>query len=95
MEFGPDGAFTITVDPTPADGRKNHIQTQPGCYAIWVRDALGDWSPTSANRLWVRRIDPVDGPPRRDTAVRGEAHRCRGAPLARRLAGYGQRFADG
>ena len=58
MDIGPDGEFTITVDPSPANGRKNHIQAQPNCYAIWVRDQLGDWSTTSANDLRVRRIDP-------------------------------------
>ncbi|KHK88981.1 hypothetical protein LK12_23115 [Novosphingobium malaysiense] len=58
MEFGPEGAFTITVDPSPANGRRNHIQTRPGCYAIWVRDALGDWATSSPNRIRVHRLDP-------------------------------------
>ena len=66
MEFGPDGEFVITLDPSPADGRRNHIQTRPNCYAVWVRDQLGDWSTTSANALRVRRIDPPARAPMTD-----------------------------
>lgn len=66
MEFSPDGAFTITMDPSPADGRPNHIQTMPDCYAVWVRDQLGDWSTTSANRLRVVSLDPPSRQPLSD-----------------------------
>src|SRR5439155_2087555 len=70
MEFEPDGSFVITVDDTPANGRKNHIQTRPGADFIMVRDAFGDWLNQSANALTVQRLDP-DGAPRRfDTMAR-------------------------
>jgi hypothetical protein len=58
MEFEGDGSFLITVDNTPADGRKNHLQTRPGSVFIMVRDALGDWLGQSANALTVARLDP-------------------------------------
>lgn len=57
MEFGSDGSFAITVDETPADGRRNHIQTRSGADFLMVRDALGDWQNQSANALEVRRLD--------------------------------------
>lgn len=59
MEFEGDGSFVITVDETPADGRRNHIQTKPGADFIMVRDALGDWLTQSANALTVERLDPT------------------------------------
>jgi len=62
MEFVSDGSFVITLDGTPAEGRPNHIQTQPGAEFIMVRDALGDWEQQSANALEVVRLDPDGGP---------------------------------
>lgn len=61
MDIAPDGSFTITVDGTPANGRRNHIQTRPGADFIMVRDALGDWQEQSANDLTVRRLNPDPG----------------------------------
>ncbi len=61
MDFAADGSFTITVDDSPADGRRNHIQTKPGADFIMVRDALGDWIAQSANALEVVRLDPQGG----------------------------------
>jgi hypothetical protein len=57
-----NGEFVISVDDTPAAGRINHLQTQPGAYQIWVRDALGDWETQSANALTIRRLDPPAAP---------------------------------
>ena len=62
MDIGADGSFTLTLDDTPADGRKNHIQTRPGADFIMVRDAFGDWLKQSANALSVTRLDPDAGP---------------------------------
>lgn len=57
MDIEADGSFLITVDASPADGRRNHIRTQPGSDFIMVRDALGDWLNQSANALTVTRLD--------------------------------------
>lgn len=65
MDIAADGSFTITVDETPAEGRRNHIQTRPGAEFIMVRDAMGDWLTESPNRLTVARLNP-DGPARSD-----------------------------
>jgi hypothetical protein len=61
IETGSNGDFVITVDENPAAGRANHIQTHPGAYQIWVRDAIGDWGEQSANALRIHRLD---APPR-------------------------------
>ena len=58
-----NGELVITVDDSPANGRPHHIQTLPGAQQIWVRDALGDWTGQSCNRLTVKRLDtPKRGP---------------------------------
>lgn len=62
MEVAADGSFVITVDDSPAAGRKNHIQTRPGADFIMVRDALGDWLTQSPNALHVVRRDPSGSP---------------------------------
>jgi hypothetical protein len=70
MEFESDGGFLITIDDTPANGRRNHIQTRPGADFIMVRDALGDWIGQSANRLTVTRLNPDAGPKHEDEMAR-------------------------
>ncbi len=63
MAFEPDGSFLITVDETPAAGRKNHLQTFPGAAQIWIRDAIGDWDAQTANALRVKRLTPTTRDP--------------------------------
>ena len=58
MQFDTNGDFEITVDPSPANGRPNHIQTKPGAWQIWIRDALGDWSSQTCNALRVEMLSP-------------------------------------
>jgi hypothetical protein len=70
MDFESDGSFVITVDDTPADGRRNHIQTRPGADFIMVRDALGDWLKQSPNALTVTRLDPAGDPKSEDEMAR-------------------------
>jgi hypothetical protein len=62
MEFGADGGFTISIDAEPANGRKNHIQTQPECY-LQIRDALGDWQTQTPNALRLVRLEPPSRAP--------------------------------
>jgi hypothetical protein len=62
MSLGDDGSFILTIDSDPADGRINHMQTQPVEQYLLIRDALGDWLAQSPNALRVRRLDS----PRRD-----------------------------
>jgi hypothetical protein len=58
-----NGDFVVTIDPDPANGRPNHLQSQPGPLEVVLRNSLSDWSqvPTS---LSVRRVDGgPSGPP--------------------------------
>jgi hypothetical protein len=60
LKVAPDGKFTITVAPEPAEGRANYIQTRPGASFMVVRDTIADWARQRATRLTVER---TDGPP--------------------------------
>lgn len=77
LETEADGSFTITVNAEPAEGRRNHIQTQPGALQIWIRDALGDWVGQSPNALRVERLNP----PARDPLSDEELARWTGQAL--------------
>lgn len=57
-----DGSFTITVDASPANGRPNHLQTDPEARnaSILVRDTLVDWGRENPVQLSVTR---TAGPP--------------------------------
>lgn len=56
LEVGPDGTFTVTVDPEPADGRPNHLQTKPGAQYLFIRDCRSNWR-QAATALRIRRLD--------------------------------------
>jgi hypothetical protein len=62
LPLQPDGSFVITLDSSPANGRPNHIQTQPEAHDgyVLVRDTLADWSRDNPVKLEVRRLS---GPP--------------------------------
>ena len=62
------GAFTLSLDPAPANGRRNHLQTRPGAKVLFVRDSMSDWSRETPVYLSVKR---VSGPPAK--APRDEA----------------------
>lgn len=58
LAAGKDGSYVITVDGDPANGRPNHLQTKPGVYQIWVRDAVRDWVTDTPNFIRLRLLDP-------------------------------------
>jgi len=65
LATAPDGSFTITVDPTPAAGRKNHIQSKgSGLLPLVVRDLFTDWGSQQPIALTVRKISgpEIDAP---------------------------------
>lgn len=66
VEKDANGEFVITVDADPANGRNNHIQTRPGAFQIWIRDAMGDWFEQSPNALRVTRLNPPQRDPLND-----------------------------
>jgi hypothetical protein len=62
LKLAEDGSFTITIDPRPADGRTNHIQSKPNALYLFIRDSRGDWRQLP-NALTVKRLDPPSAPP--------------------------------
>jgi hypothetical protein len=54
-----DGRFRLTIDPTPANGRPNHLQSREDVRYLFIRDCLTDWGSQRANRLAARRLDPA------------------------------------
>lgn len=53
-----DGSLVITIDDGPANGRPNHLQTQPGVKFLFVRDSMNDWAVETPNALRIERLDP-------------------------------------
>jgi len=58
-----DGTFVITIDPEPANGRPNHLQTTLDAKYLFIRDCRSDWGQVP-NAYRVHRLDPPTGPPR-------------------------------
>ncbi len=63
-----DGSFVITIDPDPADGRPNHIQTKPNTRYLFIRECRSDWRQIPAAHR-VRRLDPPTRPPLTDDQI--------------------------
>lgn len=68
LAVGSDGRFQITVDPEPANGRPNHIQTRPGAFQVLVRDILADVAVERPYGLRVERLGAVP-PPRGEAEI--------------------------
>lgn len=62
VQFDPDGTFAITLDPQPANGRPNHIQTKPDTRYLFIRDCRADWR-EMPNGYRVKRLDPPTAAP--------------------------------
>jgi hypothetical protein len=73
MDVAADGSLAITVDETPAEGRRNHMQTKPGADFIMIRDAHADWLNQSPNVIEVKRLDPAGGPKSEEEMARHAA----------------------
>lgn len=74
MDIAADGSFAITLDETPAHGRKNHIQLAHDAMYVFIRDSMGDWSQTP-NALRVERLNPPLLPPRTEDELAARAGR--------------------
>lgn len=65
MQIAADGSFVITIDPDPANGRPNHIQTNPTAKHMVLRDSLSDWATQNVTEIAIRRVgDPTPSAPR-------------------------------
>jgi hypothetical protein len=86
----PQGNFKVTIDADPANGRPNHIQSQPGPLEATLRNSLSDWSQTPTT-LSIKRTDAApSGPPLSEADI---AHRT-AADLPRWVAVW-TRFKEG
>ena len=65
VEVDENGRFVISVDPEPADGRTNHIQSGEPTALLIARDTLSDWRRESPASLEIRRVGGVSPGPRR------------------------------
>ncbi len=54
-----DGSFILTVDSQPANGRSNHLQSEPGTNWMFMRDSASDWTKEWTTLSVVR----LSGPP--------------------------------
>lgn len=59
-----DGSFSVNIDAHPADGRPNHLRTEPGRLYLFARDSMADWRqiPTSLALHRVAGPAPVSSP---------------------------------
>lgn len=57
IEVAPDGRFAITIDDQPANGRPNHMTTNPRVKFLFVRDSMMDWERETPLALEIERID--------------------------------------
>ncbi|GGC02881.1 hypothetical protein GCM10011494_21730 [Novosphingobium endophyticum] len=59
MEIAADGSYRLTLDDTPADGRRNHMTIPEGTLYLFIRDSMGDWETQAPDALRVRRLNPA------------------------------------
>ena len=63
LALNDDGEFEISVDGTPRNGRRNHIQSSPAAREFYIRDVIHDWARDRANLLTIERLGGPAAPP--------------------------------
>lgn len=58
IEIDAEGRYVLTLDSTPANGRRNHLTIPPGTLYLFVRDSMGDWETQAPDALRVYRLNP-------------------------------------
>jgi hypothetical protein len=58
-----DGTFRVTIDPTPADGRPDHLQSSVDTKYLFIRDGRQHWDQVP-HAYRIERLDPPAAPPR-------------------------------
>ena len=84
LQADAEGNFTITIDPQPANGRVNHIQSADDAATLAVRETLGDWKTEMPAKLTIERTDDLASPPpltRQELAERAARILKEGAPI--------------
>lgn len=56
MQINADGTFVLSLDPDPANGRANHIQSAPDACFLFIRDVRANWHEVP-NAYRVKRLD--------------------------------------
>ena len=76
LQCDADGRFALTIDATPADGRPNHLTTQPNVKLLFVRDSMMDWAHETPLDLRIERIGDAKADPvsLEDMILRGVQH---------------------
>jgi hypothetical protein len=69
LDCSTDGSFTITIDPQPANGRPNHLQTTERVKFLFVRDTMNDWAQETPLGLRIHRLTVADALPLDDQQV--------------------------
>ncbi|MET0657941.1 MAG: hypothetical protein ABW110_07270, partial [Steroidobacteraceae bacterium] len=73
IDVAANGEFTVTVDATPANGRRNHLQLPPGSTNLLIRDTLANWSTQLPNELSIERLGGDKVTPRSPAQVAADA----------------------
>lgn len=87
-----DGRFRVTIDPSPAGDRPNHIRSRPGLMNFTARDSRSDWR----QQATTLTLACVAGPG--VTALATADEESRAAAIARGLPAFidrWRRFKDG
>jgi hypothetical protein len=58
-----DGTFQVTIDPTPADGRPNHVTSSIDTKYLFIRDGRQHWDQIP-HAYRIERLDPPAAPRR-------------------------------
>lgn len=75
MDLAQNGSYTITLDETPAEGRRNHLTIPEGTLYLFIRDSMGDWEKQQPDALRVRRLNPPTRGPLSDDELAATAIR--------------------
>ncbi len=60
IDISGNDEFEVTIDSSPAGGRRNHLQSRPESMALLLRPSLGDWTIETPPLITIER---VAGPP--------------------------------
>jgi hypothetical protein len=63
MVFDENGAFVITIDDQPANGRPNHMTTVPEVKLLFVRDSMMDWASETPLEMEIERLSAATADP--------------------------------
>jgi len=76
LVVGPDGRYVITIDNQPANGRRNHLQSNRDVVQLFIRNNLGHWNTETPDALELVRVDDSPAPaPRQQAAIVADAYR--------------------